>query len=133
VWDIISSCVISNHFLCFWDFKTHVFSCYLFSMVEFVWFASCFWAWILILLNVNHILICMYRVSFKIFVYSVVCVLIAMKHCKHWHKSTRYIDSFFFNKVMQNCTQKVNRRLFFCRFWKISPNLITPPKRGHHM
>jgi len=95
-----------------------------------VWFASCFWAWILILLNVNHILICMYHVSFKIFVYSVLCVLIAMKHCKHWHKSTRYIDSFFFNKVVQNCTEKVKRRLFFCRFWKISANLITPPKKS---
>jgi hypothetical protein len=117
-----------------------MFSCNLFSMiyVSFFLLNLCdlhyiFWAWILVLLHVSHILICMYQVSFKIFLFSVVYVLIAMNHCKHSHKRTGDINSFFFDKVVQNCTEKVKRRLFICRFLKISANLITPPKRVHQM
>jgi hypothetical protein len=114
-------------FFVFWDFQTHIFSCYLLSMVyvkkfalnlcDFVLcFLGFYWilllnlcdsfffgAWILILLHVSHILICMYQVSFKIFLYSVY-IWIAMNHCMHSNKSTWYIKLFFFNKVVQNCT-----------------------------
>jgi hypothetical protein len=41
-----------------------------------------FWAWIFILLHVNHILSWMYEVSFKIFLY-VVGVLTIINHSKH--------------------------------------------------
>ncbi len=103
--------------LTFWDFKTHMFSCYLCSMVYVSFFCvicsvffglgffyCCtlviFWSWSI-------------RYHSKYFYIMLYVCWQQWTICKHWHKSTWYI-TFFLTKWCK----KVKRRLFFCRFWK---------------
>jgi hypothetical protein len=108
----------------------------------FLWFIQVFFYWICVIyIFFSSLDSCIIKCKsyFDLHVSSIIqnsfifCVrvLIAMNHCTHSHKSTWYIKLLFLlTKWCKIAPQTIKRRLFFCRFWKISPNLIYTSKKS---
>jgi hypothetical protein len=126
--------------LMFLNFKTLMFNCYFFFYVyakqiciEFVWFALCFLGLDSCIVTCDSYFDLDVSCTIQNIFMFCCCVLPTMNHCKHWDKSTWHINFFKQIKWRKIAPKIVKPILFFGRFWKSSPNLITPSKGVHYM